>query len=130
MSDSSWDAHHEHVKNKGLLAKRLYVVLTKPSGSLDDVKKHLPEHLEYQLELEAKGAMFAAGPFADDEEQAWEGEGMVILRANTLEEARSMAENDPMHKSGARTFRLRPWMLNEGSITLKVTYSNGKREVI
>ena len=74
--------------------------------------------------------LFAAGPFADDEEQAWEGEGMVILRANTLEEARSMAENDPMHKSGARTFRLRPWMLNEGSITLKVTYSNGKREVI
>ena len=57
MSDSSWDAHHEHVKNKGLLAKRLYVVLTKPSGSLDDVKKHLPEHLEYQLELEAKAAI-------------------------------------------------------------------------
>ena len=130
MSDSSWDAHHEHVKKKGLLAKRLYVVLTKPAGDMDAVKEHLREHLDYQLELESKGAMFAAGPFADDEEQAWEGEGMVILRADSLEEARSMAENDPMHKSGARTFRLRPWMLNEGSITLKVTYSNGKREVI
>ena len=130
MAQSSWDAHHEHVKEKGLLAKRLYVVLTKPAGGLDAVKENLQEHLKYQLELEASGAMFAAGPFADDAEQEWEGEGMVILRARSLEEARSMAETDPMHKSGARTFRVRPWMLNEGSITLKVTYSNGQREVI
>ena len=55
---------------------------------------------------------------------------MVILRAISLEEARAIAENDPMHKSGARTFRVRPWMMNEGSITLKVTYSDGQREVI
>jgi len=130
MPQSSWDAHHEHVKEKGLLAKQLYVVLTKHTGGMEAVKENLQEHLKYQLELEASGAMFAAGPFADDEEQEWEGEGMVILRADSLEEARSMAANDPMHKSGARTFRLRPWMLNEGSITLKVTYSDGKREVI
>ena len=93
------------------------------------VMENLQEHLKYQLELEANGSMFAAGPFADDEEQEWEGEGMVILRAESLAEARSMAENDPMHKSGARTFRLRPWMLNEGSITINVTYSNGKRNI-
>jgi len=130
MPQSSWDAHHEHVKEKGLLAKKLYVVLTKHTGGMEAVKENLQEHLKYQLELEASGAMFAAGPFADDEEQEWEGEGMVILRADSLEEARSMAANDPMHKSGARTFRLRPWMLNEGSITLKVTYSDGNREVI
>ena len=130
MAQSSWDAHHEHVKAKGLLAKRLYVVLTKPVGGIDAVKENLQDHLRYQLELEASGAMFAAGPFADDGEQEWEGEGMVILRASSLEEARSLAENDPMHKSGARSFRVRPWMLNEGSITLKVTYSNGQREVI
>ena len=130
MAQSSWDAHHEHVQSKGLLAKRLYVVLTQPASGLDAVKENLQEHLKYQLELEASGVMFAAGPFADDAEQEWEGEGMVILRANSLEEARSVAENDPMHKSGARTFRVRPWMMNEGSITLKVTYSNGQREVL
>ncbi len=130
MPQSSWEAHHELVKEKGLLAKKLYVVLTKPAGSLDAIKANLPEHLDYQLELESNGALFAAGPFADDAETEWEGEGMVILRAESLEEARRLAENDPMHKCGARTFRLRPWMLNEGSITLKVTYSNGSREVI
>ena len=129
MAQSSWEAHHEHVKEKGLLAKNLYVVLTKPAGDMEAVMENLQEHLKYQLELEANGSMFAAGPFADDEEQEWEGEGMVILRAESLAEARSMAENDPMHKSGARTFRLRPWMLNEGSITINITYSNGKRNI-
>jgi uncharacterized protein YciI len=129
MAQSSWEAHHEHVKEKGLLAKKLYVVLTKPDGDMEAVMENLQEHLKYQLELEANGSMFAAGPFADDEEQEWEGEGMVILRAESLAEARSMAENDPMHKSGARTFRLRPWMLNEGSITINITYSNGKRNI-
>ena len=97
---------------------------------MDAVIENLQEHLKYQLELEADGSIFAAGPFADDNEQEWEGEGMVILRAISLEEARAIAENDPMHKSGARTFRVRPWMMNEGSITLKVTYSDGQREVI
>ncbi len=129
MTQSSWEAHHQHVKEKGLLAKKLYVVLTKPTGGMEAVMENLQEHLAYQLELEANGSMFAAGPFADDNEQEWEGEGMVILRTNSLEEARTIAENDPMHKSGARAYRIRPWMMNEGSITLKVTYSNGQREV-
>lgn len=130
MSEFSWDAHCNHVKAKGLLAKKLYVVLTTPAKSMETIMENLQDHLAYQLELEAKGIMFAAGPFADDEEDVWEGEGMVILRADSVEEAKQIAAADPMHKSGARTFRVRPWMMNEGSITLKVTYSNGSREVI
>lgn len=130
MTASSWQQHIDHVTEKGLLAKQLFVVLTEPVSGLEAVHKNLQEHLAYQLELERKGIMFAAGPFADDAGQEWEGEGMVILRANSLAEAQEIAENDPMHKSGARKFRLRPWLMNEGSITLKVTYSNGKREVI
>ena len=38
----------------------------------------LQDHLAYQLDLERQGLLFGAGPFADDEEQAWSGEGMVI----------------------------------------------------
>ncbi|MBF0277005.1 MAG: hypothetical protein HQM13_04415 [SAR324 cluster bacterium] len=94
------------------------------------VTENLQDHLIFQMELEAKGIMFAAGPFADDNEECWEGEGMVIIRASSLEEAREIADSDPMHKSGARKYRIRPWMMNEGSLTLKVTYSNGKREII
>lgn len=127
---SSWQQHIDKVTDKGLLAKQLYVVLTKPVSGLDAVRENLAEHLAYQLELERKNIMFAAGPFADDNAQEWEGEGMVIIRADSLDQARQIAEADPMHKSGAREFRLRPWLLNEGSITINVTYSNGGRKVI
>jgi len=128
--DFPWQDHVDKVTAKGLLAKQLYVVLTSPANGLQPVLDNLQEHLAYQLELERKGIMFAAGPFADDDQQRWEGEGMVIIRAENIEGAKQIAANDPMHKSGARQYRVRPWMLNEGSITLKVTYSNGKREVI
>ena len=74
--------------------------------------------------------MFGAGPFWADDEKTWEGEGMVIIRAGSLAEAEKIAAEDPMHKSGARSFRVRPWLLNEGVVTLKVRYSDGSRELV
>ena len=131
MSDEgSWNAHIAKVRAKGVPAKQLYVILTTPTGGLDALHQHLPAHLAYQKELEATGVSFAAGPFADDAEREWTGEGMIIVRAGSLAEARAIAERDPMHESGVRSFRVRPWLLNEGSVTLRVTYSDGGREVI
>ena len=49
---------------------------------------------------------------------------MIVLRAKNLAEARRVAANDPMHKNGARKFRVRPWLINEGSVTVKVNFSN------
>jgi hypothetical protein len=34
-----------------------------------------------------------------------------------------------MHSSGARSFRIRPWILNEGKITISADFSTGKFEV-
>jgi len=31
-----------------------------------------------------------------------------------------------MHKCGVRKFRVRPWMINEGSIHIRLTCANGK----
>jgi len=125
-----WQAHVEKVRAKGVLAKQLYAVLTWPAAGMEPILKNLQNHLAYQVELEREGIMFGAGPFADDDETEWSGEGMVIIRAASLGEARKIAEADPMHESGARKFRVRPWLLNEGSLTLKVTFSDGKREVV
>ncbi len=125
----SWQEHIDHVSAKGLLAKRLYVILTTPSGSLDALAEHLSAHLAYQKDLEARGVTFAAGPFADDAEQQWSGEGMIIVRAASLAEARAIADADPMHRSGVRRYRIRPWLLNEGSYTLTVRYSDSYRHV-
>ena len=129
MAANSWQQHIEHVSAKGLLAKRLYVILTTPTGPLEALAEHLGAHLAYQKDLEARGVTFAAGPFADDAERQWSGEGMIIVRAASLDEARAIAEADPMHRSGVRRYRIRPWLRNEGSITLSVRYSEPHRRV-
>ena len=115
---------------EGMLRKQLYVVFTTPTDGLGPVMENVEEHLKYQIELEHRGIMFGAGPFWDDKEENWEGEGMVIVRAGSLDEANKIAADDPMHKSGARSYKVRPWLLNEGTLTIKIDYSNGSREVI
>ncbi len=114
----------------GCLQKQMYVYFTTPVNGLGPVMENLEDHLKFQIELEQKGVMFGAGPFWTDDEQRWEGEGMIIIRAGSLAEARKIAESDPMHASGARAFTIRPWLMNEGAVTMKITYSDGGREVI
>ena len=125
----SWIDKVADVRSKGVLGMQLYVVLTTPAGEMDAVLAQMGPHLAYQKKLEEDGIMFAAGPFADDDETVWSGAGMVIIRAKDVQEAREIAAQDPMHVSGARTFHVRPWLLNEGSLTLRVTYSDGGREI-
>jgi uncharacterized protein len=116
--------------SRGMLQKQLYVVFTRPTNGLGPVMANLGPHLEFQVDLERRGIMFGAGPFWTDDGDRWEGEGMVIIRAGSLDEARAIAASDPMHSSGARTFTVRPWLLNEGTVTVKITYSDGKRELL
>lgn len=131
MTDDSlkWSNKVADVRSKGVLGMQLYVILTTPAGDMDAVLAQMGPHLAYQKQLEQEGIMFAAGPFADDDEQVWSGAGMVVIRAENVDEARKVAAQDPMHQSGARTFQVRPWLLNEGSLTLKVTYSDGGRQI-
>lgn len=112
--------------SKGTMQKQFYVVFTRPVKGIEPVLKHLEEHLKFQVDLEKRGIMFGAGPFWDDDEATWSGEGMVIIRAESLAAAKAIAEMDPMHKSGARTFEVRPWLLNEGNITVHLTFSDKK----
>ena len=71
--------------------------------------------------------MFAAGPLWADDEETWNGEGRVVIRAANLAEARKIAESDPMHARDTRSFTVRPWLVNEGGFTLRVTFSDGNR---
>ena len=74
------------------------------------------------MQLEREGIMFAAGPMWDDDE--WNGEGLVVVRAASRPEAIAIAERDPMHRSGARKFTVRPWMMNEGTVTVRLDMSS------
>jgi uncharacterized protein YciI len=112
--------------SKGMAQKQLYVVFTTPANGLGPVMQHVKEHLQFQIELERRGIMFGAGPFWDEDEKHWSGDGMVIIRAESLAAARGIAEQDPMHTSGARRFTIRPWLLNEGTMTLRISFSDMK----
>lgn len=108
---------------EGMLQLQLYAIFTKPVGSMKPVMETLEKHLDYQISMEKSGILFAAGPFWTDDEQQWRGEGMVVVRAESLEAARAIAAKDPMHATGARTFEVRPWLINEGTLTLRLNHS-------
>ena len=129
MSEPEIKAQDVLAASKGMLQKQLYVVFTKPVSGMGPVMAQLSVHLEYQMKLERDGIMFGAGPFWTDDEQKWEGEGMVVIRAKSIAEARAIAAADPMHSSGARSYTVRPWLLNEGTMTLQINYSSGKVNV-
>jgi len=67
--------------------------------------------------------MFAAGPIYDAEAEKPDGNGLIVIRAESIAHARAIADNDPMHISGGRTYRLRQWRVNEGSFTVTVPFS-------
>jgi uncharacterized protein YciI len=129
MSDPVISAQDVLNASRGMLQKQLYVVFTRPAAGMGPVMANLEPHLAFQVDLERRGIMLGAGPFWTDDEQRWEGEGMVIIRAESLEAARKIAESDPMHASGARTFTIRPWLLNEGTITVRINFSDGSRTI-
>jgi uncharacterized protein len=131
MSDTyPWEHMLERARTNGLLGKQLFVVATTPVAGMEPIQANIKEHLAYQRMLEDTGVMFAAGPVADDGGVTWSGEGMVVVRADSLEQAEAIAAADPMHAAGARSYRVRPWIVNEGTLTVKVGFASGSREVI
>jgi len=114
------------VEEKGMLAKQLYLVHTTPTGDLDAVLAVVEEHLDYQVQLERDGIMFAAGPNWTEDEREWRGDGTVVIRAGSMAEARAIMDADPMHAKGARRYDIRPWLVDEGKITIELSYSTGR----
>ena len=125
----AWTEYKSIAKSRGALAREFFVVRTTPVGPPDQVKENLPDHLAYQRGLEESGKLVMAGPVSDESGDQMEGEGMIIYRAHSIEEARTLAENDPMHQSGARSFTLRRWLVNEGSLTFSVGLSTGQTDL-
>ncbi|MGR3636702.1 MAG: YciI family protein [Shimia sp.] len=121
----AWTDYKSEAKSRGALALELFVAHSTPAKSPEDVKASLANHLAYQADLERAGQLAFAGPMSDETGEHMQGVGLIIYRADSLEAARQLAENDPMHKSGARSFVLRRWLINEGSLNLSVGLSTG-----
>lgn len=83
-----------------------YVILLSPTAQdrrdMDIIRAHV-KHLQ---ELERSGQLVMCGPFDDCPG------GMVIIRAESREEAQQIAERDPYILSGVRSYELRTWSLS------------------
>jgi uncharacterized protein YciI len=66
-----------------------------------------PQHLEYLNELKSQGKIFAKGPFVDG------AGGLVIYKAESLDEARKLAEEDPYVLEKVRRLELHEWNMNQ-----------------
>ena len=121
----AWADYKAEAKGRGALALELYAAQSTPAKTPQDVKASLPDHLAYQAQLERTGQLAFAGPMSDETGDHMQGMGLIIYRADSLAAARALAEADPMHESGARTFVLRRWMINEGSVTVSAKLSTG-----
>ncbi|MGY2161252.1 YciI family protein [Pseudomonas tolaasii] len=109
-----------------MLQKQFYAVFSTPANGIEAVMENLHEHLEHQCQIERDGILVAAGPHWSDDEQYWDGDGLFIIRAASIEHANRIAAQDPMHKCGARAFSVRPWLVNEGRLNLSIEFSTGK----
>jgi uncharacterized protein YciI len=110
------------------LGKELWVIFSDPAEKAGDRRAVYPQHIAHQYDLEARGILFAAGPFLDETGKP-RGPGMIIIRAKDEAEARAIADSDPFHVQGYRTYRLERWRLNEGTFGLRVNYSNGTYQI-
>lgn len=104
------------------LNKTLYVITTVPCAPREEMLKHMSAHIDRQVELEEKGIMFGAGPLFDEESEQPVA-GMIIVRADSFEHAKEIADGDPMHANGVRSYTIRRWRLNEGSFNVTIRYS-------
>ena len=114
---------------KGMLRKKLYVILSKGGAAPEQLAEDLPRHLEYMIGLEKKGVLFASGPLAQADGQI-RGDGLTVVRAANAQAAREIAEADPFVVHGLRSFELREWTVMEGSLGIKLHFSDQSLELV
>lgn len=79
----------------------LYVILLSMNHGKKLSEPIIREHVSFLRGLEQKGQLALAGPFLD-----YRG-GMVIIRAESMDEARKVAESDPFVNSGLESYEIR-----------------------
>lgn len=104
------------------LGLQLYVIESSPARSPETLAS-LPDHLAHQQDLERRGILFSAGPLWEEGNEIPVA-GMIVIRANSFDEARAIADSDPFHQRGIRSYRIRKWSVNEGALQIGLTLSD------
>ena len=111
-----WSDYVEEARQRGSLAAEFVVVISTPIAPPETIREILPRHLAYQLQLQDRHKLAFAGPLSDESGDEMQGAGMMIYAVATLDEARALADADPMHAEGGRSYSMRRWLINEWHI--------------
>lgn len=84
------------------------LICTDKPGGLAIRKANRPEHLAY---LESLGdTLLFAGPFTEEDGQTMNG-SLIVIDAESLRDARAIADGDPFAKAGLfESVEIRPWL--------------------
>lgn len=117
MSDAE-----EVSKLKQAMWQKRFVIMARRVVRPDLIPANQLAHYRWVIEQEKAGRIFLSGPVFDAGGQPLGG--MTLLAVTDLEEAAALAETDPFITSGAMSYELRIWQLNEGRITVTVDLSD------
>lgn len=110
-----WADYGAICRERGSLAMEVFACTTTPTRDGPPPKDLLDAHLAYQKKLEANGSLFLAGPLSDPAGEVMSGAGLIVYVAASMAEAHALADADPMHKQGQRSYTMQAWRLNEGA---------------
>jgi uncharacterized protein YciI len=66
-------------------------------------QEYRPQHMDFLVQNEKEGRIFARGRFSDG------SGGLVVYIAESLDQARALAESDPLIVHGARVLDIHEW---------------------
>ena len=112
-----------------------YAVFMRPTERYntesDEGRELMRRHLLFQLEMQDRGVLLAAGPIDGGgsastlekyktnapmtPERLIDASGMYFIVAPSREDAEAMAASEPFEAAGWRTHSLCEWMVNEGT---------------
>jgi uncharacterized protein YciI len=123
MSATAGQCAHQKVSDllSKMIRKTLYAVISRLNVAPEDALPHVVDHLACMEELEAKGLLWASGPFVQP--GVLVRDGLTIFRTDSVEEARKLIEDEPLTKLNLRMYEVHIWELCEGKITVDLKAS-------
>jgi uncharacterized protein len=80
-----------------------YFAALLPMRDLEKSQELRPGHIAFLDQMSQEGKIFARGRFVDG------AGGLIVYKAESLEEARKFANSDPYVANGARSLELHEW---------------------
>lgn len=101
------------------LRLRFWAVRAVLVGSRKEMEDNLDGHFDFIRKHGQAGRIFASGPLLG-EDGGQVGEGLLIFRGESKAEIEALFEEDPLYTKRIRTYEIRQWQVNVGTIQMSV----------